>query len=248
MYNILVNYMNFPSDNVHLLVDEIGVSDDNVTRAIVESKLQWLQSPAILPEDIVVFYYAGHGYQDPFSGYEYLYAHDLPIRDDELAANISKIESENLCVILDISYSGGFIKDGQIFWDGFYGVGGVWSDLADETPSGRLVLTACAENVTTQFWRIKLDRDTASRRFPRFSLNPPEMVFTHYLVQGFEGSADSNDDGKVTVEEAFWYARDEAYWDFGLVRRPFSIHTGQTPMIYDGYPEYEGEGDLFLGD
>jgi len=245
MNKTLVEYMSFPRDHVHLLVDEIDVSDDTVSRATIEDELEWLQAVTI-PEDIVVFYYAGHGDQDSDTGHESIVTHTMDhIQDDEFAAEIGNITSQNLCVILDVSYSGGFIRDGQTFSDGKKGVGGEWSDLADETPSGRLVLTACAENVTGKwYFGIPEDRDAAERRFWfRY-----EMVFTHYLVKGFRGRADSNNDGKVTVEEAFWYARDKAYWSPGILRKPFRIHTGQTPMIYDGYPGYEVEGELYLVD
>jgi len=244
MNKTLVEYMNFPSGHVHLLVDRIDVSDDDVTKAMVESELKWLQIVAV-SEDIVVFYYAGHGYQQ-FNGSEYLYAHDLPIRDGKFAAEINKIDSEKLCVILDISFSGGFIKDGQTFWEGVYGLGGVWSDLAGETPSKRVVLTACAENVTIQYGKIKLDRDAAV--WPYWpSGYRYECVFTHFLVQGFRGRADMNSDNKVTVEEAFRYARVRAII-FPIGRTDSKIHTGQTPMMYDGYPEYDCEGELYLGD
>lgn len=243
MYEILVDYMNFPPDNIHLLLDKIGISIDDITRAMVEEELHWLQSVSI-PEDIVVFYYAGHGDQDPASGNEYIVMHELPpMPDYDFSAEINKIESENLCVILDISVSGGVIKDGQTFWEGVFGVGGEWSDLASGTPSGRVVLTACAENVFLKFrGRTIADRDAHWGPFPSGRV---EMVFTHFLVKGFEGPADSasiNPDGKVTVEEAFRYARVRAFIF------PVPFFKSQTPMMYDGYPEYEGEGELFLGD
>jgi len=228
MYNILVDYMSFPPDHIHLLVDEIGVGDDDVTRAIVEDELAWLQTVAI-PKDIVVFYYAGHGGQS--QPLEYIQMHDTIMWDEDFAVKTDKIQSQNLVVILDISFSGGFITDGQTLWQGILGIAPSWTDLAQETPSGRIVLTACAENVGPWLRKIPL-RD--AREWP-FTLIRYEMVFTHYLVQGFKGSADYNFDGKVTVEEAFRYARRHSLWS-------------QTPMIYDGYPEYEGEGELYLGD
>lgn len=246
MNKTLVEYMSFPRDHAHLLVDEIDVSDDTVTRATVESELEWLQAVAI-PEDIVVFYYAGHGDQDPDTGHESIVTHTMDyIQDDEFAANISRIESENLCVILDISHSGGFIKDGQTFWEGFYGVGGEWSDLANETPSGKLVLTACAENVTIKYGILELNRDAAEWHLWLSGIRY-EMVFTHFLMQGLRGRADSNNDGRVTVEEAFWYARLRAF-PWPIWRAGPALHIGQTAMIYDGYPEYDVDSEFYLGD
>jgi len=227
MYDILVNYMNFPYDHVHLNVDRVGVSDDDVTKTIVERELEWLQKVSI-PEDIVVFYYAGHGGQS--QPLEYMQMHDTIMWDNDFAVQIDKIESQNLVVILDISYSGGFITDGQTLWQGIRGIVPSWTDLAEETPSRRIVLTACAENVGP--WKL---RDAKELPFWSGTGLRYEAVFTHYVVLGFKGFADENDDGEVTVEEAFRYARRHSLWS-------------QTPMIYDGYPEYDGEGELYLGD
>lgn len=226
MYDVLVNLMGFRSEHVHLLLDRVGVTVDNVTKKDVENELRWLQKVTI-PEDTVVFYFAGHGMQSKTGGEEYLVMHDVPMVDYEFADNIRKIEFKNLCAILDASYCGGFITDGQSSWDGLLGIARKWSDVAEGKPNGTIVLTACAENVGP------LDfRDAGQWRFgTRY-----EAIFTHYLVVGFKGKADSNGDGNVTVEEAFRYAR----------RQPLVL-VSQTPMMYDGYPEYASGGELFLG-
>lgn len=227
MYEFLVSSMGFAYDHVHLFVDRTGISYDDVTKTKVESELRWLQAVTI-PEDEVVFYYAGHGWQDP-AGNEYIMTHEDLIRDDEFASEIDKMPSQNLLVILDISVSGGFITDGQTILQGLRGVAPSWTNLAKETPSGRIVLTACAENIGP--WNL--------RDAHELLLGPGRVryqtVFTHYLLKGFRGPADKNDDGKVTVEEAFLYARK---WSLLL----------QTPIMYDGFPTYGSTGELFLGD
>jgi hypothetical protein len=232
MYDILVNYMNFPSDHVHLLIDKVGVSDDDVARATVEREFRWLQTISI-SEDVVVFYYAGHGAQSPTSGNEYIIMHDGDMRDDEFTIEINKIKSKNLLVILDTSYSGGFVTDGQTLWQGIWGIIPSWTDLASETPSGRIILTSCAENVGPWLGSRPL-RD--AQELPYWSPDAGwryEMVFTHLLATGFKGKADSNKDGKVTIEEAFRFARPRA-----LV---------ETPLMYDGYPVYGSFEELYLG-
>jgi TolB protein len=232
MYDILVNYMNFPSDHVHLLIDKVSASDDDVARATVEREFRWLQTIAI-PEDVVVFYYAGHGAQSPTLGNEYIIMHDGEMRDDEFTIETNKIESKNLLVILDTSYSGGFVTDAQTLWQGIWGIIPSWTDLASETPSSRIILTSCAENVGPWLGSRPL-RD--AQELPYWSPDAGwryEMVFTHLLATGFKGRADSNKDGKVTVEEAFRFARPRA-----LV---------ETPLMYDGYPVYGSSEELYLG-
>lgn len=61
-----------------------------------------------------------------------------------------------------------------------------------------------------------------------------EMVFTHFFTLAFQGNGDSNEDGKVTVEEACSFAQSRARYS-------------QTPLIYDGYPAYGSPGDFYLG-
>lgn len=248
MYNVLVNIMSFPVSHVHFLVDKIGISEDNVTRARLESELKWLQAVAI-PEDMVVFYYAGHGYQSTGSGHEYINTHEDQIRDDEFATEINKVKSTSLVVILDTSFSGGFITDGQTLQQGISGAIPSWTDLATGTPRGRIVLTACAENPGpwTPDWswlpdriRHKPLRDAHEQLYwhPETIEIKWECEFTHYLAAGFKGQADSNHDGKVTVEEAFNLALKKCINEF---------LTRQTPLMYDGYPTYGSSEELYLG-
>lgn len=129
-----------------------------------------------------------------------------------------------------MSYSGGFITDGQTLMQGILGIIPSWTDLAAGTPDGRIVLTSCAENVGPGTLRD-------ARWVPFWHYNTGwriEMVFTHYFTMGFLGYADTNGDGKVTVEETFKFTRSRAMYS-------------QTPLMYDGYPAYSASGDLYLG-
>jgi hypothetical protein len=248
IYDLLVNKFGFPYTNVHLRTDSVGNSADDVNTNDVENELNWLIAN-VLPGDTAVFYYAGHGAQGSY-GDEYLVAHDsVGILDVAFTGYINKINTEKLVIILDISYSGGFITDGQNAEQGLQGEFVSYTNLAEGKPSGRIVLTACAENVSypLRLGRLKYDiplgRDAIEYIFARAHY---EMAFTHYLVEGFNGNADLNGDGKVTVEEAFNYAKPSVniYKPLGIPLGP--IH-GQTPMMYDGYPAYGTSGDLYLG-
>lgn len=233
MYNLLVYKFGFPPSNVHLQTDAIGNSADNINTADIKDELDWLASKVRLG-DTAVFYYAGHGGQT--NGHEYLVPHDqIGIIDSDFAFYINKIRSDKLLVILDFSFAGGFVTDGQSEWQGLLGIIPSWTDVASGTPSNRVVLTACAENTTFHIWRLNLDRDAKWQGFWHYDTGwRYEMVFTHYLTMGFLGSADSNGNGKVTVEEAFRFAKTRAMYT-------------QTPLMYDGYPAYGLSGDFYLG-
>lgn len=237
-FDILVNYMSFPEDNVHLLTDDVGSNGDDVTREIIMAELTWLQNLAS-NDDIVVFYIAGHGAQAP-DGVESIVPHDgRYITDFEFAGEINKIKSQKMTIILDISFSGGFVTDGQTQGQGVRGFVESWTDLAEGTPNGRIILTACAENVGPWLPPVLGSRPLRDAKENLF-WSPEtgfryEMVFSHHLVKGFKGEADSNKDSKVTVEEAFDFARGLARFDL------------QTPLMYDGYPGFSESGDQYLG-
>lgn len=57
-------------------------------------------------------------------------------------------------------------------------------------------------------------------------------VFTYFLVEGFDGPADSNHDGWVSAEEAFNYAQ---YW-VPKWAKEHGWPEDQHPQIYDGCP------------
>jgi len=255
MYDLLVNKFSFPAANVHLKTDAIGNSADNIGKVDIINELTWLIE-RVLPGDTAVFYYAGHGDQIS-TGTEFLVPHDSNlISDAEFAGYVNKIKTEKLLVILDMSYSGGFITDGQNAEQGLNGAFASFTDLAESKPSGRIVLTACAQNISYPLLRGRFHFDFPKARDAKEwlfgSLKNPryEMAFTHYLVEGFKGKADLNSDGKVTVEEAFNYAKPlvNTYKTYGIPWPGLlGVLSGQTPMMYDGYPAYGSSGYLYLG-
>ncbi|MCP8313901.1 MAG: caspase family protein [archaeon] len=230
-YNLLVNDFGFPPNHINkgkgVLADRIGSAGDDITTDVFFEMLDWLKSVA-KPNDIVIFYYAGHGGSatkltdvDP----EYIVWHDFSCSDNDLSTEINKINSKSLIVILDISLAGGFIRDnGQL------------SDLAlkDGNPAdGRIVLTACGE--VSDPGRD----DTRDWPFIAFPWEK-EMAFTHYLIQGFGtlGDYHGNNDGITSMEEAFNYAKGR----FGIW--PYT----QQPQMYDAYQTYVANVDqLILG-
>jgi nitrous oxidase accessory protein NosD len=255
IYDLLVNKFGFPYTNVHLRTDTVGNSADDINTSDVVNELNWLIAN-VVSGDTAVFYYAGHGAQGS-GGEEYLVPHDqLGIADGAFAGYISKINTEKLLVVLDMSYSGGFVTDGQNSEQGLKGDFASYTDLAVGKPSGRIVITACAENISypLHLGRLVLDipkaRDAKEWAFGSPLSSRYEMAFTHYLVEGFKGKADLNSDGKVMVEEASTYAKPlvNTYKSYGIPWPGLlGLLNGQTPMMYDGYPAYGTSGDLYLG-
>jgi uncharacterized caspase-like protein len=165
--------------------------------------------------DKFVFFFSGHGtfgpdldpVDEPDGRDEFLVPHDAlsnsianDISDDELELWLSALPTNNIYVVLDSSFSGGFIRrlraDGRLkFIDRGLtvppakGLDGMTRDLIR---SGYVVQTASAANES-----------------PLESNVLRNGVFTFYLTEGLLGPA--NPDGEfITAQQAFSYAAPRA--------------------------------------
>ena len=87
----------------------------NPTRAELHASISdWLTSPARSTEDVVIFYYSGHGLTDSESGRHYLLTRDYRERNpvgtafatEELMWMMGKAPMQHLLVLLDTCYAG----------------------------------------------------------------------------------------------------------------------------------------------
>jgi len=127
------------------------------------------------------------------------------VTDDQINRWLNRLESSAVGVIVDSCHSGGF----NDYWSYSYELDEPFMmGLAGEiSGQGRVVVTSVPEE----------DVSYGSR-------------FSHNLIDGFYGHADTNHDDLVTLEEAFVYA-EEIVED----------QTGMDPQIFDYY-----SGDLIL--
>lgn len=148
------------------------------------------------------------------------------MRDDEFAAQLAQLESQQVVVILDSCFAGGM--DGT----------------ASAAPADGLrprVLPGLARPRGPTLDAIANDAGAPGRiilsasRADELSWESDQLghgVFTYFLIQGLmDPAADTDHDGWVAAEEAFAYAqpRVDAYV-FGLK----GVH--QRPQMYDGVP------------
>ena len=128
------------------------------------------------------------------------------IWDDLLNLLLSLLNSKGVCVIVDTCYAGGF--NDPPYFTNFMKNNRMKADewmqefAEDLSGSGRVVLMSCREDEVSY-----------------------SSVFTPVLIEGFRGYADTNEDGIVSVEEAFVYAEEN-----------IDPWTNMHPTIYDGYP------------
>src|SRR5919108_2423318 len=147
------------------------------------------------PDDLLVLYFSGHGVRDDL-GALYLAVKNTirnrlrstAIKSDYIREAMDQSRSKRQVLILDCCNSGAFAP-------GTKAAAGVSIGTASafEAGYGRIILTA---SDATQFaWEgDKVIGETDN------------SLFTHFLVEGLEGEADSDGNGSITVDELYDYA------------------------------------------
>lgn len=222
LYNLLVDTMKIPRDNVTLLTNR----DASLTsiRSTLGTKLKGKAGR----EDMVIIYFAGHGAteRDAMSpdgdGLEKyilpcdadlndLYSTALPMR--EISHIFRRIQSERLVFIADSCYSGAS--------------GGRTIGLSDTRASisekfleriahgkGRVIITASSANEVSAEDR-KLGHG----------------VFTYYLLEALKGKADMDSDGLITVDETYRYVSDRVSRATGQEQHPVKKGTVEGRLV-----------------
>ena len=174
------------------------------------------------PEDMVIFYFSGHGYRPSDSKTTYLIPYDLDMRDfdatcinfDDLAKKIRKMAASKVVVILDACHAGGVKPTGA---RAAMNTGIVKRYLeAFRKSEGRALLLSSDESEVS--WEDKQNG-----------------VFTRFLLEGLNGKADTNGDGIVTFTEVALYVEDTVpkftRENFPRVQRPTRRYEfGQQKM------------------
>lgn len=150
------------------------------------------------PDDLLVLYFSGHGVRDEL-GSLYLAVRNTirsrlrstAIKSDYIREVMDQSRSKRQVLILDCCNSGAFTQGTKAAT----GVS-IGTASAFEGGYGRIILTA---SDSTQFaWegdRVIGETDNS--------------LFTHFLVEGLEGKADLDSDGRITVDELYDYVYEQ---------------------------------------
>ena len=204
MYDILTDPQlgRFKPDNVTLLID-----GEATGQRILEVLMYDLRG-AVKPEDTVLIYFAGHGSPAPgFGGGEsadglekFIVPVDANIgRIAVSGINMQKVKEcfaflgawQVIC-LLDCCYSG--MSGGRTIANPKYKTRASLTDefLDDIAGEGLLVMTACDVN------EVSIE-----------SQDDEHGLFTHYLIEGLGGAADTDGDGAVGLIELYDYVHRE---------------------------------------
>ena len=174
------------------------------------------------PDDLLLLYFSGHGVRDEF-GSLYLAVRNTnrlrlratAVKSDFIRESMDESRSRRQVLILDCCNSGAFAQGTK----GATGVSIGTASAFEGTGYGRVVLTA---SDATQFaWEG--DKVIGSTQ---------NSLFTHFLVKGLEGEADTDSDGRITIDELYDYAYEQI--------------VNATPKQTPGKWSYKQQGEIIL--
>jgi outer membrane protein assembly factor BamD (BamD/ComL family) len=175
--------------------DEVKTSLNQVSSSVLEAIDEFFYQRR--PDDLLILYFSGHGIRDEFGSLYLAFKNTIrsrlrstAIKADYIREAMDQSRSKRQVLILDCCNSGAFPQGTKAE------VGSSMGMMRALQGYGRYVLTA---SDATQFaWEgEKIIGATEN------------SLFTHYLVKGLEGEADSDGDGRITVDELYDYAFDE---------------------------------------
>ncbi len=174
--SVLTEIGGYAPERVHLLEDP----DADEIRAALEAVELKLASHAERDEaSAFVFYYSGHARASALS----LGTDELPV--EELRAHLEGLSATVSVVILDACQSGAISRIKGVEPASSFS----YNSVASLNTSGLAVLASSTGSELSQ------ESETIGGSF-----------FTHHLVSGLRGAADDDDDGRVTLSEAYRYA------------------------------------------
>ncbi|MGA2436007.1 MAG: tetratricopeptide repeat protein [Bryobacteraceae bacterium] len=213
MYSVLISPEggNFPAENVHRLTGA------RATLSNLRHELEdWLPNAA-KEDDRVVIYFAGHGFV--FGGKAYLAPYDFDVNRvsatgyamDDLGAVIGgKIKAKWKVLFADACHSGAI------------------------APEDNQQINGTLLNLNRSLFALTASRDR-EQSFESPDWGGGHGIFTYYVVQGMQGSADENHDGIVTADELAEYVHRNVREATGGKQNPTSDRSSFDPNMLLAY-------------
>jgi len=192
--------------------------NENATKENIHSAIEWLDEKET-ENDVVLFYFSGQGWKMPllhiFKGNAYI----VPYDNSDWNYDEHKISDVDLDGWLAELESDNIV----VILDHCYS-----GKMKSLNSPGRKILAGGGQYV---FCRCDED-DTLGHG-----------IFTYFLLQGFNGVADINNDDWISDTEVFSYAKFPTFYFSFWQKFPFIqvsiplINSPQLPYMYDNHPE-----------
>lgn len=209
----------FDPDRIRLLTDH---TDEPPTRANILTALKAV-ADATEPDDLLLFYYSGHGEED--GGESYLVTRDgRRLVLDDTAVPISRVKeiveeapARAKVIVLDACHSGA-----DIGGKGPEPMSAAFIRRVFEEAEGMAILASCKQGQLSYEWREP-------------GPGKGRSVFTYFLLEALTGAADRDEKGFVTVQDASRHVTN------GVKLWASQRNTSQTPTL-----QYTVAGDIIL--
>lgn len=185
-------------DHISILIDEAA------TLSRIKYTMEEVFSRAG-PEDLIMLYYSGHGYEDAFlpidfNGFQNKLFHK------EIINILERSPAKYKLCIADACYSGGLLAakgrtPSQLTQD-------LYDRLAQAAPGTALIMSSKSNETSLEAKGLR------------------QGVFSHYLIRGLKGEADQNRDRYVDISELFQFVSKNVQNYTG---------SKQSPMIEGDY-------------
>lgn len=196
----------FSRDNMVLL------SNENATLAGIQQALTNFITKAST-NDLLLIFFAGHGAPDRYAPENlYVIAHDTNVDDmpktalamPELLRYVEQyVKSKRVVLLMDACHSAGLSSGGSR--DLVNNLSNLYLEKLLYQEEGRAIITSSDFN----------ERSFESRKWGN-----GHGVFTHYILEGLKGGADSNQDRFVSVGELFRFVRHKVRLDTNFAQNP----------------------------
>lgn len=212
----------FPADNVLLLTNEQATLD-----RIREALSRFAVQPG--PDDLLIIFFASHGGPDPYAQQNlYFLAHDskldsleqtaLPMRDLQRLLQ-QNVRARRVVMLVDTCHSAGLsdvqtrgLRNNLI---------NLYAERVLYREEGRAVITSSdinEESLEGQRW------------------GGGHGVFTHFLIEGLRGNADTDGDRFVTVAELFSYVRQRVLEETDARQHPRILINTNDALVMAAVP------------
>lgn len=189
-----------------LLDEQIKILiDEDATKKNILSSLTYVAEKA-KEKDIILFFFSGHGVNGSFLPSDYD-GRNRVVKHTEVLDILESSEAKSKIVIADACHSGSFMAKGEDFETR---LNTLYSAFNDSRGGTLLLLSSKAEEISIESNGLR------------------QGVFSHYLIHGLKGKANTNGDNIITVKEIYDYVHKNV--------RAFTNNT-QTPVIRGNFDE-----------